>query len=177
MRYVKHITGFFLALMVTIVPVMGQDYLIRYSVFDNGGEKTSSSNFILKDAIGQSVIGKSTSSGYLEYVGFFHPVKVEVGVEEPGKKTNLPKVFSLSRVYPNPMSGFTCIEYGIPKKAWVSITVYDLTGRQVEELVFRTQEPGFYKKVWDGSSLPSGVYFLRMETGSFTGTRKLLLFR
>jgi len=176
MKYIKRIMGAFLTLVVTTMPVMG-DYLLRYSVFDNGGEKTSSSDFILKDAIGQSVIGKSTSSEYLEYTGFFHPEKVLVGIEEPQRGTNLPQVFSLSPLHPNPMSRFTCVEYGIPEKSQVSITIYDLTGREVDKLCSSTQEPGFYRKVWDGSLLPSGVYFLRVDAGSFTATRKLLLLR
>jgi hypothetical protein len=59
----------------------------------------------------------------------------------------------------------------------VKLTVYDVLGREVAVLVNERKQPGNYEVVFDGSRLSSGVYFYRMEAGSFVSTLKLLLVR
>ena len=89
----------------------------------------------------------------------------------------LPKSYSLSQNYPNPFNPTTNIQYEIPYDGNVQITVYDAIGRNVETLVNALQTAGRYSVVWNAAKYSSGVYYCKMETGSFSETRKLVLMK
>jgi len=91
------------------------------------------------------------------------------------KEIGTPTEFSLSQNYPNPFNPTTIIEFALPKSAFTRLTIYDLLGREVRTLISRTMEAGYYEADFDASALPSGVYFYRIQAGSFSETRKLLL--
>ncbi len=85
--------------------------------------------------------------------------------------------FSLSQNYPNPFNPTTTIRYSIPKMAMVKLSVYDMLGREVATLVNENKSKGNYKIVFDASSLPSGVYFYRLQSGNLAINKKLVLLR
>jgi len=92
--------------------------------------------------------------------------------------TGLPYEFALENIYPNPFNSSTNIVYTIQRHSKVALTVYDLMGKQVNILLNdKTHSPGRYSTVWNASSFPAGVYFVRMEASSFVTVRKLLLVR
>jgi len=93
------------------------------------------------------------------------------------KQNNLPTNFFLEQNYPNPFNPTTTINYSVPTASHVTIKVYDLLGRQVAILVNDNKPVGNYSIKIDGSKLLSGVYFYRMEAGSFSQTKKLLLLK
>ncbi|TET47521.1 T9SS type A sorting domain-containing protein [candidate division TA06 bacterium] len=101
----------------------------------------------------------------------------EVGIEESHlEKARFVDMLYLAR--PNPFTGNTRIEYEISSRALTRVRVYDITGRVVATLVEEVKDPGRYSAVWDGTSsggsrVSSGIYFYRMEAGSFTSTRKI----
>lgn len=88
-----------------------------------------------------------------------------------------PESFSLSQNYPNPFNPVTNIKFDIPKSGLVKITVYDLLGREVTSLVNQQMQPGSYSVDWDASNYPSGVYFYRIETETFTDSKKMILLK
>jgi hypothetical protein len=90
---------------------------------------------------------------------------------------SLPERFVLEQNYPNPFNPSTTIRYGVPQRANVSLIVYNTLGQKVATLGQDTQEAGYHEVKFDGSSLASGVYFYRIQAGSFVQTRKLLLLR
>ena len=100
-----------------------------------------------------------------------HPILV--GVEE--KKNNLPQNYVLMQNYPNPFNPTTTINYSVSKPGYVKIKVYDLLGRIVATLVNENKPIGNYSVQLNAAKLVSGIYFYRMESGSFTQTKKLLL--
>ena len=75
----------------------------------------------------------------------------------------LPSGFLLKPNYPNPFNPETVIEYVLPRKAEVRLTVYDIGGRPVAALVNSVQEAGMYSVTFDGSGLSSGTYLYRLE--------------
>ncbi len=85
--------------------------------------------------------------------------------------------FSLSQNYPNPFNPSTVIKYSIPKEVFVSVKVFDVTGREVKALVNENQKAGSYEITFDASALSSGVYFYEIKTGNFTNTKKMLLIK
>ena len=89
----------------------------------------------------------------------------------------IPNKFSLSQNYPNPFNPSTTIEFAVPKQSVVKLTIYNLLGEKVSVLVNKELQAGHYKSVFDASSLPSGVYFYRIDAGSFTQTKKLMLLK
>lgn len=90
---------------------------------------------------------------------------------------NIPSDFELLQCYPNPFNPFTTIEYHVPYLIKVNITVYDLLGSEVKVVVNELKQAGKYKIIFDGSKLPSGVYFYRMKAGNFQETKKLILMK
>jgi len=89
----------------------------------------------------------------------------------------LPQEFSLSQNYPNPFNPSTTISFALPKSAFVNLKVLNLLGQDVATLISEMKAAGEYKVQWQAAGLPSGVYFYRLQAGSFTETRKLVLLR
>lgn len=77
--------------------------------------------------------------------------------------------------FPNPFVRVTTIGYEVRKLEQVHISVWDLSGQQVASLVSREHEPGYYRVQFEGDDLPSGTYFVRLQTPSGTQTRKMIL--
>jgi hypothetical protein len=88
---------------------------------------------------------------------------------------SIPKVYSLSQNYPNPFNPSTLIKYGLPKQGVVKLVIYDVLGREVKVLVNEMKPAGNYEAIFDGSSLASGIYFYRLETGDFKDVKKMAL--
>jgi Secretion system C-terminal sorting domain len=89
----------------------------------------------------------------------------------------IPQTFILFQNYPNPFNPTTIISYSIPKSTYVSIKIYDALGREVKTLVKENKSPGTYNISFNGAGLSSGVYFYKMQAGSFVQTKKLLLIK
>jgi hypothetical protein len=87
----------------------------------------------------------------------------------------IPSNFSLSQNYPNPFNPVTNIEFSLPKAGYVSLTVYDVMGREVENLVNKDLKPGIYKADWNAANYTSGVYFYKLVTGDFNETKRMIL--
>lgn len=87
----------------------------------------------------------------------------------------IPENFNLHSIYPNPFNPVTNIIYGLPEHVNVQITVYDLSGKQIETLINEFQTPGYHSVNWNADNLPSGVYLIRMDSGDFTQTQKVVL--
>lgn len=112
-----------------------------------------------------------------------NPTGNPTGVEIVGSE--IPEGFSLAQNYPNPFNPVTTIRYDLPATSQVRITVSNILGQQVAELVDEIQEAGFKSVQWNASTLPSGVYMYRIQArqinggqaGNFTQTKKLLLLK
>jgi len=89
----------------------------------------------------------------------------------------LPTVYALLQNYPNPFNPATKIGYQLPKNSLVTLKVYDIIGREVSTLVNEQEIAGHYEATFDGSKLASGVYFYRIQAGSFTATKIFVLMK
>jgi len=89
----------------------------------------------------------------------------------------VPSEYRLSPNYPNPFNPLTVIEYALPEAGHVRLTVFNVLGQEVRELVNEIQEPGYRSVSFDAGGLPSGVYTYRLTAGKFTGTNRMLLLK
>jgi hypothetical protein len=87
----------------------------------------------------------------------------------------LPESYSLAAAYPNPFNPTTTINFAIPANADVSISVYNLQGREVVSLANGSYDAGYHQVIWNADSHSSGVYFVKMIAGSYVNTQKLML--
>ena len=90
---------------------------------------------------------------------------------------NLPRSFMLYQNYPNPFNPISTIRYDIPKQSFVRITIFDILGRELKTLLNEQKEPGYYEINFDGSNYSSGVYFYRINAGSFTSIKNMVLIK
>lgn len=93
------------------------------------------------------------------------------------KGEELPISFALGQNYPNPFNPTTQIKYDIPQDVHVSITIYDVTGRQITQLVNGVHTPGVYNVSWNAQQYASGMYLYRIIAGDFTATKRLMLIK
>ncbi len=83
--------------------------------------------------------------------------------------------YSLEQNYPNPFNPATTIEFSISKLSIVNLKIYDLLGREGETLVNGEMTAGMHAVQFDATRLASGIYFYRLQAGSYTATKKLVL--
>lgn len=85
--------------------------------------------------------------------------------------------YYLSQNYPNPFNHSTTINFAIPTQSKVQLSVYNIIGEMVAELVNKEMSAGYYSVTFNASSLVSGVYFYRLESNDFVETKKLVLLK
>ena len=94
------------------------------------------------------------------------------------KSTDVPpSEFTLFQNYPNPFNPSTRIKYQVSSISQVSLKVYDLLGREVATLVNEYKPAGSYEANFDAKGLSSGIYFYKLQAGSFVQTRKMVLLK
>jgi len=101
-----------------------------------------------------------------------NPVLVNAGALPPDWR---PETFELRGNYPNPVARATTVRYALPADEHVRIEVYDLLGRRVRTAVNEAQKAGWHEVQIDAGRLASGVYFYRMEAGTFRESRKMVV--
>jgi hypothetical protein len=90
-------------------------------------------------------------------------------------KEGIPTEYSISQNYPNPFNPSAKIKFSLPKAALTKIVLYDVLGREIRTLVNKELGAGYYEITVDASTLPSGVYFYRFQSGDFAQTKKMVL--
>ena len=83
----------------------------------------------------------------------------------------------MSQNYPNPFNPRTVINYDLRVTGNAKLVLYDVLGNEVAELVNEKQNAGGYSVEFDGSNFASGIYFYKLETGSFVETRRMMLIK
>ncbi|MCP4549794.1 MAG: hypothetical protein GY835_25345 [bacterium] len=167
------------ALLLAATPAAAEITMPR-SVLGNGAVLTSGDNNHALGTLGQAVVGIVTGSGHIGEIGFWYDYnQIVTGVAEP----DLPLAFSLKQNFPNPFNPLTVIGFDLPDPARVHLRVYDLTGRlQCTIIAGVRMEPGRCEVTWNGrndagAKLSSGIYFYRIDAGSFSRTRRMVLLK
>jgi flagellar hook assembly protein FlgD len=104
----------------------------------------------------------------------------QVGVND--LLTPIPNKPFLNNNNPNPFNNSTQIEFGISRAGYVSLTIYDITGKWITNLVDHSLSSGTHLFTWGGidafgKSVPSGSYLVVLKSGGFTGSKKIMLLK
>ncbi|MFC2084234.1 M20/M25/M40 family metallo-hydrolase [Bacteroidota bacterium] len=95
---------------------------------------------------------------------------------------SLPETFDLFQNYPNPFNPSTTIEFQIPKENNVSLKIYNIIGEEIRTLLNEYKKPGYYRVNWNGydnkgKEVSTGIYFYKLNAGSFSKSQKMILLR
>ena len=117
-------------------------------------------------------IKRATQWGYSIYELGVYVSDTTTGVEKP---LRIPGKYLLNNNFPNPFNPTTAISYQLSAVSHVTLTIYDVLGREVATLVDRRENAGYYTVKFDGSQLASGVYFYRLTAGNYNSVKKMML--
>lgn len=96
---------------------------------------------------------------------------------EPAAGNEIPRVYALLQNYPNPFNPVTNIRLRLAEYVFVSLKVFDISGKEVAVLVNEVLSAGVYNIDFDASHLSSGTYFYRMETAEFIDVKKMVVIK
>ena len=138
---------------------------------DNWSTQTSPLNEILTD-----VWFTNASTGYISsWSGkILKTTNGGITLLEP-ISSEIPKTYSLEQNYPNPFNPVTKFKFSLPVSGNVLLKIFDVSGREVTELVNKSLQAGTYEVDWDASLYSSGVYFYSVQSGDYHQTRKMVL--
>jgi hypothetical protein len=178
----------------TITPAVDNIFGMAINQHDNDGyarrEATVEWAAVLLDAVWNTPKYLGTVKFLAENKLQFIPSNTMTGITNPvpydgsdyptgikNESFTIPETFNLRQNYPNPFNPTTTISFILPSKSFVSLKVFDLQGREVATIVSEELSVGTYKYQWNATNRTSGVYFYRLQTDSFTETKKLILLK
>jgi len=131
-----------------------------------------------------------TDGNYNAYIDTSSKISGDVSVYQPllnlvenystavnESTSNTPEKYELFQNYPNPFNPTTTITYSLPKSSFVTLTIYDLLGREVTTLVNEEKHSGTYKVTWNAQNKPSGIYFYKITAGGYSKINKMILLK
>ena len=154
----------------------------QYYVVANGGQPMSTATYSLQSTVGQSLAGYTSTPGIIHGSGFWYTERAEmlfepVHVEDGRLPENQPHAFSLLQNYPNPFNPQTSISYTLSDSGPVTLTVFDLLGREVRRLVDAYKSTGTHEVTFNATDLPSGMYMYVLTSESASITRQMILLK
>jgi hypothetical protein len=99
-----------------------------------------------------------------------------LGIEQ-NDANSIPDKFELMQNYPNPFNPSTKIKYSLSAPGYANIKIYNLMGQEIATLLNEEKSAGNYEVKFDGTKLPSGIYFYTLLTGNFVQTKKMVLIK
>ncbi|MBZ0263727.1 T9SS type A sorting domain-containing protein [bacterium] len=166
-------------LYVSVIAENPQTYRKTTYILKSDNDGTDFVNVTGRSSIKSAVVEnlRLTSNGGVAAhtnMGWFGE-EIEVDVQEG--QVIQPITFSLSQNYPNPFNPTTTIQFSLSSSAFAKLTVYDMMGREISQLVNQTLSRGQHEVQFDASTLASGVYLYRLQSGKQTITNRMYLIK
>jgi hypothetical protein len=114
-------------------------------------------------------LGGTDIQTYTLYI--LHPVGIDTETNQ------VPQQYVLYQNHPNPFNPNTTLRYSVPQSSNVVIKIFDILGNEIETLINEEKPTGTYEITWYAEQLPSGIYFYRLQAGSFVETKKMMLLK
>ncbi len=154
-----------------------------FTATDNDGVFRSTNNGsnwqAMNDGLTNTTVWVLTASGSNLYAGtngsgvFKRPLSEMVSVQELAGET--PAEFKLSQNYPNPFNPTTNIKFSVATAGIITLNIYDINGKKLEELVNGSYSAGVYQADWNAANYSSGIYFYTIVANGFTDTKRMIL--
>jgi len=183
---INPITGDTTTFTFTGNPITGEGWLNDYCYGGMAGYMLSSGSFTMAPGDSQEVIfalvgasgdslAEAVDNLFTKVDKIRHYANVTLDIE---KKTDLmPMGFTLKQPFPNPFNPTTTVEFSIPQSGVISLDVYDVLGRQVDSILNKYRNVGHHKVQWNASNVPSGIYFIKMQSGDYSQVKKVMLLK
>lgn len=150
--------------------------IFGYTFFEGGGNIKYSKGIGKVYEFGQAMMSQTTQTLMGCIInGVLHGDTTLVGLTPISNE--IPDKFSISQNYPNPFNPNTIIKFKIANSSNVRLIVYDILGKEVITIVNEELKPGTYDAEFDGTNLPSGVYYYKLETADYSETKKMVLIK
>ena len=169
--------NFLLAALVLflLIPQLAQpQYTLDRSVLGNGAVAQGESAYWVLGTLGQATIGPSCNASYHAKFGFWYLILSSVVTDVEGG-ADVPSVFRLDQNAPNPFNPTTTIRFALPESEKVTLKIYDIIGREIATLVDQELPAGGHSIVLKPERMASGVYFYRIEAGTFLQSKRMVL--
>ncbi|MBN1634267.1 MAG: T9SS type A sorting domain-containing protein [Ignavibacteria bacterium] len=160
----------------------GTSNLLIEVCFNNSGYgststvRATSATAMMRAGYSSSISGCTITTSYTRT--YKANLKITIGTATNVTKYNqIPEAYSLSQNYPNPFNPVTKIGYAIPKQGLVTLKIYDVLGREVAVLINEEMQPGYYSVDFDASYLASGIYFYKLESGTFGEVKRMVIIK
>lgn len=150
-----------------------QKWVARYNGL--GNESDGAKSIVLSSSENIIVTGFSNNSSGTDTYCITIKYSQSVGINQIN--SNIPDKFNLSQNYPNPFNPTTNIEFSLPEKSFVKLKVFDITGKEVAQLVNENLSAGTFRYEFNAENLPSGLYFYKLETEKFSETKKMIILK
>ena len=129
----------------------------------------------LLDQNDSTMMEMSFNPGVYSYRAYAYASQSLTSVSSSG--AGIPVKTGLLQNYPNPFNPSTIISFTLPEKTFVSLKVFDILGKEAASIVSEEMPAGSYNRQWNAANISSGIYFYRLQTGSFTETKKMILLK
>ena len=149
---------------------------VEWSFFPSGFGFSQSTSITLISSVGEPFVGFSQIESASIYSGsLFRNVVMITGLRE--SNSQLPLEYALYQNYPNPFNPSTTVRYDLPRATFVTLTIFDILGRQISTIVEEEKPAGAYQVNVYVPNLPSGVYFYRFQARDYVNTKKFVLLK
>ena len=120
-------------------------------------------------------VNAKSQFGWGTFTNWNHFTTAQTSIKQISSE--IPKEYKLENNYPNPFNPSTKIKFSLPQNSAVKLSVYDISGKSVAILINDKLNAGYYEFEFEGSNLSSGIYFYKIEAGSFSDVRKMILLK
>ena len=178
MNFKKILLSYFLcfSLLTISFNISLADFSSHGNIFANLGGTSASTQFNTIQCMGENVVG-SSSGGVFTLGSGFISVWENISPVDGLPVDNLPTEFKLHQNYPNPFNPSTTIEFDVPRPCHVRIEVYNIRGEMKSLLVDEFKERGYFSVQWEASGTASGIYFCKIEAGSYIDVKKMMMIK
>jgi alpha-L-fucosidase len=165
-----------LQMSTTLLPTNASDKTVTWTVRDTTLATISATGLLTAKRNGKDTVLATANDGSDIQGKLVITISGQTGIDDHHGQS-LPLTMVLEQNYPNPFNSTTIISFTLPSTSFVSLKIFDALGREVSTLLSEELSAGIYSQQWNASDFPSGIYFYRLQAGSFAETKKLILLK
>jgi len=156
--------------------ISAQNLSVSGLAYERGNIASDNKNSIFV-TFGRSIVGEAVNSSYVLRAEPAYSFSNNLSTNSFEGMSNLPNNFSLDQNYPNPFNPTTQIKFSLPTTSFVTISIYNVIGEKLGEVVNKTLEAGVHTVSWNATNYANGIYIYTMNSGNFFTSKKMILLK